>query len=48
MTNTIKETLQKYLGEVIAIFIGISISFWFDEWRENRKVREMEQKVLKT
>ncbi len=46
MTNTFKETLQKYLSEVVAIFIGISISFWFDEWRDNRKDREMEQKVL--
>jgi riboflavin biosynthesis pyrimidine reductase len=46
MTNSIKDTLKKYLGEVIAIFIGISISFWFDEWRENRKDREAEQKIL--
>lgn len=46
MTNTFKDTLKKYLSEVIAIFLGISISFWFDEWRDNRKDREMEQKVL--
>ncbi|MBL7810262.1 MAG: hypothetical protein JNN28_20740 [Saprospiraceae bacterium] len=46
MTNTFKDILKKYLGEVIVIFIGISISFWFDEWRENRKDREMEQKIL--
>ncbi|MBN8680897.1 MAG: hypothetical protein J0M29_21915 [Chitinophagales bacterium] len=47
MTNTFSDTLKKYLGEVVAIFIGISISFWFDEWREDRKDREMEQKILK-
>lgn len=41
-----KDTLRKYLGEVVAIFIGISISFWFEEWREDRKDREMEQKIL--
>ncbi|HAD11062.1 MAG TPA: hypothetical protein DCF33_01360 [Saprospirales bacterium] len=46
MTNTFKDSLKKYLGEVVAIFIGISISFWFDEWREDRKDREMEQKIL--
>lgn len=46
MSNTVKDTLKKYLGEVIAIFIGISISFWFDEWRDDRKDREMEQKML--
>jgi hypothetical protein len=46
MTNPFQDSLKKYLGEVIAIFIGISISFWFDEWREDRKDREMEQKIL--
>lgn len=46
MTNTYKDTLKKYASEVIVIFIGISISFWFDEWRENRKNREMEHKIL--
>jgi hypothetical protein len=46
MSTTFKDALQKYLGEVVAIFIGISISFWFDEWRDNRKDREMEQKIL--
>ncbi len=46
MTNTFKDTLKKYLSEVIAIFLGISISFWFDEWRDTRKDRELERKIL--
>lgn len=46
MNLTFKDTLKKYLSEVIAIFIGISISFWFDEWRDNQKDRELEQKLL--
>jgi len=46
MSNTFKDALKKYLSEIIVIFIGISISFWFEEWRENRKDREMEQKIL--
>lgn len=46
MTNTFKDALKKYFSEVIVIFIGISISFWFDEWRDNRKDREVEQKIL--
>lgn len=41
-----QDMLKKYLYEVVAIFLGISISFWFDEWRDNRKDREMEQKIL--
>lgn len=46
MTFTFKDTLRKYLSEVVAIFLGISISFWFDEWRDDRKDREMEHKIL--
>jgi hypothetical protein len=38
--------LKEYFSKIIAIFLGISISFWFDEWREDRKAREMEQKIL--
>jgi hypothetical protein len=41
-----KDILIKYLFEIIVIFIGISISFWFDEWRDNQKDREMERKHL--
>ena len=37
---------KKYLSEIVIIFFGISISFWFDECRDNRKDREMEQKIL--
>lgn len=46
MSNTFKDALKKYASEVVVIFIGISISFWFDEWRGNRKDRETEQKIL--
>ena len=41
-----KDTLRKYLSEIVVIFIGISVSFWFDEWRDNRKDREIERKIL--
>jgi hypothetical protein len=42
----IKGILIQYIFEIIVIFIGISISFWFDEWRNNRKDKEMERKHL--
>ncbi len=42
----LKDGIYKYLSEIVVIFIGISISFWFDEWRDNRKDREMERKIL--
>lgn len=41
-----QDVLKKYLSEVIVIFIGISISFWFDEWRDDRKDKELERKYL--
>ncbi len=41
-----KDVLLKYVFEIMVIFLGISISFWFDEWRDNRKDREMERKHL--
>jgi hypothetical protein len=44
--RSIKEIFIQYLFEIIVIFIGISISFWFDEWRNNRKDKEMERKHL--
>ena len=46
MTNAFKYAAKRYLSEVIVIFLGISISFWFNEWRDNQKDREMEQKIL--
>lgn len=45
-TNKIKDSFGKYLSEIIVIFLGISISFWFDEWRDDRKDRETEHKIL--
>jgi hypothetical protein len=42
----IKDIIKKYLVEVLTIFIGISISFLFDEWRDNRKDEEIARKNL--
>jgi hypothetical protein len=42
----IKDTVLQYVFEIMVIFIGISISFLFDEWRDNRKDRELERKHL--
>ncbi|WP_020598719.1 hypothetical protein [Spirosoma panaciterrae] len=38
--------LEKYISEILVIFIGISISFFFDEWRDNRKDEETIKKHL--
>ena len=42
----LKSVLEKYISEVLVIFIGISMSFFFDEWRENRQDRETMRKHL--
>jgi hypothetical protein len=42
----INAIVKDYFSKIIVIFLGISISFWFDEWRAHRKAREMEQKML--
>lgn len=41
-----KVLLGKYIPEILVIFIGISISFFFDEWRDNRKDDEIVKKHL--
>ena len=41
-----KVILEKYISEILVIFIGISISFFFDEWRENRRDDEIVKKHL--
>ncbi|ADB39066.1 hypothetical protein [Spirosoma linguale] len=44
--NSIRDILGKYISEILVIFIGISISFFFDEWRDNRKDDETVKKHL--
>ena len=44
--KSVKEAIKNFLSRIFAIVLGISISFWFDEWRNDRKDRDMEQKIL--
>ena len=41
-----KNTLKKYISEILVIFIGISISFFFDEWRDSKEDEEIIKKHL--
>lgn len=41
-----KVILEKYVSEILVIFIGISMSFFFDEWRQNRQDEETIRKHL--
>jgi hypothetical protein len=40
------ESLQKYVYEVVVIFVGITLGFLFDEWRD-RRIEEKERLELK-
>jgi hypothetical protein len=44
--QNLKSLMRKYITEILIIFIGISISFMFDEWRDNRKDNETARKHL--
>src|ERR1044071_3014979 len=36
-TTSVVQVMLKYAAEVIIIFLGITISFLFDQWREERQ-----------
>jgi hypothetical protein len=40
-----RQQFGKYLFEVVVIFIGITLGFIFDEWRENRN-KNSQQRIL--
>lgn len=44
--HSLKIVIEKYISEILVIFIGISISFFFDEWRGNRADDETIKKHL--
>jgi hypothetical protein len=44
--STLGRTLGRYLSEIIVIIIGITLSFVFDEWRNERKDRRDEHSYL--
>ncbi len=44
--QSLQDALKRYIAEILIIFIGISISFLFDEWRDNRKDDETAAKHL--
>jgi hypothetical protein len=45
--NPLRQFNYKYVvGELLLIFIGISLSLYFDEWRTNRTERKREMELL--
>ena len=53
VTNTPAKTperkprlVRRWAGEIIAIFLGISASFWVDDWREERQDTETFNRIL--
>ena len=48
MIQRLRKSLNwKYaIGEVVLIFIGITLAMWFNNWNEDRKDRKLEQQYL--
>jgi hypothetical protein len=44
--SVILKTAGRYLAEVAIIFIGITISFMFDEWRESERTKEEQTRFV--
>lgn len=45
MTNA-QRTVAKYFSEILIIFIGITISFWFENWREAQNEKAELRKMV--
>jgi hypothetical protein len=43
---SLREKIPSYLAEVVIIFVGISMSFLYDEWREKRQNEETATKHM--
>ena len=41
MESRLKEALRHYFFEISVIFVGITLSFLFEEWRTNREEMEL-------
>ena len=46
--SEIKKVIGNYLFEVIVIFIGITCSFLFEEWRQSREKEELSNAIMKS
>lgn len=47
-SRSLAKTLARYLIEIIVIFIGITFSFVFDQWRESKAIRQNEIDFVKS
>jgi len=44
--NMFLRYLPVYIGELIIIFLGITLSWWFEEWRQEKQERQLEAQHL--
>lgn len=48
LKRSLSKSLGRYLAEIAIIFIGITISFVFDEWREEKANRQQEREFIES
>ena len=47
MSRYVMRSLPRYVGEFLIIFLGITMSWWFDDWREEIEDRKQEAMHLR-
>ena len=46
--SNLKRTFTRYFSEILIIFVGITISFWFENWRAKREEQNDLREVVKS
>ncbi|MFM7329709.1 MAG: hypothetical protein ACKO3B_13370 [Bacteroidota bacterium] len=46
--SNLKKILIRYVAEIVVIFMGITISFIFDQWREEQRARKEELEFIES
>jgi hypothetical protein len=46
--GSLSKTFGRYFAEIVIIFIGITISFIFEEWREEKANRQQEREFIES
>jgi len=47
-SDALKKLLLRYVAEIVVIFLGITISFLFDQWREEQRHKEETQEFIQS
>ena len=46
LNRKVKRLLINSLGQIMLIFLGVTVAFWFESWKTNQDEREFEREIL--